>query len=102
VADIVAVMDGLGWDTAYLMGHSWGGHLVFHAAVGIPGRLAGGRDVETQVPCVDGRRAGEPTAHSARDAIMSGSGRGVFEATPPMPPPSTWGLLDVMAATSAL
>jgi pimeloyl-ACP methyl ester carboxylesterase len=23
------------------MGHSWGGHLVFHAAVGIPGRLAG-------------------------------------------------------------
>ncbi len=41
VADIAAVLDGLGWDTAYLMGHSWGGHLVFHAAVGIPGRLAG-------------------------------------------------------------
>ena len=41
VADIAAVVDGLGWDTAYLVGHSWGGHLVFHAAVGIPGRLAG-------------------------------------------------------------
>jgi len=41
VADIAAVLDGLGWDTAYLVGHSWGGHLVFHAAVGIPGRLAG-------------------------------------------------------------
>jgi pimeloyl-ACP methyl ester carboxylesterase len=41
VADIAAVLDGLGWDTAYLMGHSWGGHLVFHAAVGLPGRLAG-------------------------------------------------------------
>ena len=41
VADIAAVLDGLGWDTAFLMGHSWGGHLVFHAAVGIPGRLAG-------------------------------------------------------------
>jgi len=23
------------------MGHSWGGHLVFHAAAGISGRLAG-------------------------------------------------------------
>ncbi len=41
VADIVAVLDGLGWETTYLMGHSWGGHLVFHAAVGIPDRLAG-------------------------------------------------------------
>jgi pimeloyl-ACP methyl ester carboxylesterase len=41
VADIAAVLDGLGWDTAYLMGHSWGGHLVFHAAAGIPDRLAG-------------------------------------------------------------
>jgi len=41
VADIVAVLDGLGWDTAYLMGHSWGGHLVFHAAVEIPERLEG-------------------------------------------------------------
>src|SRR5690348_9216209 len=41
VADIVAVLDGLGWDTAHLMGHSWGGHLVFHAAVDVPGRLDG-------------------------------------------------------------
>jgi pimeloyl-ACP methyl ester carboxylesterase len=41
VADIAAVLDGLGWEKAYLMGHSWGGHLVFHAAAAIPGRLAG-------------------------------------------------------------
>lgn len=41
VADVVAVLDGLGWDTAYLMGHSWGGHLVFQAAVDIPHRLDG-------------------------------------------------------------
>ena len=41
VADVAAVLDGLGWETAYLVGHSWGGHLVFHAAVSIPGRLAG-------------------------------------------------------------
>lgn len=41
VADLAAVLDGLGWDSAYLMGHSWGGHLVFHAAVAIPERLSG-------------------------------------------------------------
>ncbi len=41
VADIAAVLDGLGWDDAYLVGHSWGGHLVFHAALGIPDRLLG-------------------------------------------------------------
>jgi pimeloyl-ACP methyl ester carboxylesterase len=46
VADIAAVLDGLGWDTAYLMGHSWGGHLVFHAAVGIPERIAGALAVD--------------------------------------------------------
>ncbi len=41
VADIVAVLDGLGWQTAWLMGHSWGGHLVLHAAAEIPERLDG-------------------------------------------------------------
>ena len=41
VGDIVAVLDALGWDTASVMGHSWGGHLAFHAAASIPDRLAG-------------------------------------------------------------
>ena len=41
VAAVAAVLDGLGWESAYLMGHSWGGHLVFHAAAAIPARLAG-------------------------------------------------------------
>lgn len=41
VGDIVAVLDELGWNTAYLMGHSWGGHLALHAAIAIPHRLAG-------------------------------------------------------------
>jgi pimeloyl-ACP methyl ester carboxylesterase len=41
VADVVAVLDGLGWETAFLVGHSWGGHLAFHAAAAIPGRLDG-------------------------------------------------------------
>ena len=41
VADIAAVLDELSWKTAYLMGHSWGGHVVFHCAASIPERLAG-------------------------------------------------------------
>ena len=41
VSDIAAVLDALGWEKAYLMGHSWGGHLVFHAAAAIPERLSG-------------------------------------------------------------
>jgi pimeloyl-ACP methyl ester carboxylesterase len=41
VADIASVLDGLGWETAFLVGHSWGGHLVFHAASAVPERLAG-------------------------------------------------------------
>lgn len=40
LTDIRAVLDGLGWDSAYLMGHSWGGHLVLHAATAIPERLS--------------------------------------------------------------
>lgn len=37
----MAVLDQLGWDSAYLMGHSWGGHLALHAANAIPDRLSG-------------------------------------------------------------
>jgi len=55
VADIAAVLDGLGWDTVYLMGHSWGGHLVFHAAVSIPERLAGVLSVDPLGAVGDGQ-----------------------------------------------
>lgn len=41
LADLVAVLDALGWETAYLVGHSWGGHLVLHAAGAVPERLDG-------------------------------------------------------------
>jgi pimeloyl-ACP methyl ester carboxylesterase len=41
LADIVAVLDHLGWDRAYVVGHSWGGHLAFHATVALPDRLLG-------------------------------------------------------------
>lgn len=39
VADAVAVLDHLGWDRATVVGHSWGGHLLFHLAARVPDRL---------------------------------------------------------------
>jgi pimeloyl-ACP methyl ester carboxylesterase len=41
VADAVAVLDAAGTGPAYVIGHSWGGHLAMHLAVGYPGRVLG-------------------------------------------------------------
>ena len=41
VADAAAVMDALGWQRAWAIGHSWGGHLAMHLAVARPERLLG-------------------------------------------------------------
>lgn len=41
VADAVAVMDALGWDRAWAIGHSWGGHLAMHLAAARPDRVLG-------------------------------------------------------------
>ncbi|HET6746221.1 MAG TPA: alpha/beta hydrolase, partial [Candidatus Limnocylindria bacterium] len=41
VADAVAVLDALGWDRAWLVGHSWGGHLAMHVAAAHPDRVQG-------------------------------------------------------------
>jgi pimeloyl-ACP methyl ester carboxylesterase len=35
----VAVLDGLGWDRAVVVGHSWGGHLLLHLLAAEPLRL---------------------------------------------------------------
>jgi pimeloyl-ACP methyl ester carboxylesterase len=40
-ADVGRVLDGLGWDRAVMVGHSWGGHLALHVAVTAPQRVAG-------------------------------------------------------------
>jgi proline iminopeptidase len=52
VADEIAVLDHLGWDRAWLIGHSWGGHLALHMAVAHPDRVAGiiGIDILGAVP----------------------------------------------------
>ena len=41
IADAVAVLDALRWDKAWVIGHSWGGHLAMHLAVAHPERLLG-------------------------------------------------------------
>jgi pimeloyl-ACP methyl ester carboxylesterase len=46
VADAVAVLDALGWDSAWVVGHSWGGHLLLHLMVAAPERLLGGLAID--------------------------------------------------------
>jgi pimeloyl-ACP methyl ester carboxylesterase len=66
VSDVRAVLDGLGWDSAYLMGHSWGGHLVFHAAAVIPERLLGVLAVDPLGATGDGGMAAFAAEMAAR------------------------------------
>ncbi len=41
VADAVAVLDWIGAERAWAIGHSWGGHLALHLALAHPDRLTG-------------------------------------------------------------
>jgi proline iminopeptidase len=41
VADACRVLDQYGFDRAWVVGHSWGGHLAMHLAVAEPERVAG-------------------------------------------------------------
>ncbi len=41
VADAIAVLDGLGWERPWVLGHSWGGYLAMSLAVAHPGRVGG-------------------------------------------------------------
>jgi pimeloyl-ACP methyl ester carboxylesterase len=46
LADVAAVLNGLGWGKAFVVGHSWGGYLAIHVAAGLPDVLHG-------VLCID-------------------------------------------------
>jgi pimeloyl-ACP methyl ester carboxylesterase len=55
VGDARRVLDALGWEKAYVVGHSWGGHLAIHVAEAMPERLLGVLSVDP-LGCVgDGR-----------------------------------------------
>ena len=47
VADVAAVLDGLGWERALLAGHSWGGHLLLHVLADFPERVAAALVIDT-------------------------------------------------------
>jgi pimeloyl-ACP methyl ester carboxylesterase len=57
IADAVAVLDALGWERAWVVGHSWGGHLLLHLAVAHPERLLGGLAVDPLGGVGDGAEA---------------------------------------------
>ncbi len=54
VADEIAVLDQLGWERAWLIGHAWGGHLAMHIAVAHPERVTGLILIETLGALPDG------------------------------------------------
>jgi pimeloyl-ACP methyl ester carboxylesterase len=47
VADAIAVLDAVGLEAAWMVGHSWGGHLAMHVAVAQP-ELVSGLDLNSQ------------------------------------------------------
>jgi pimeloyl-ACP methyl ester carboxylesterase len=55
VADARRVLDALGWERAYVVGHSWGGHLALHVAETMPERLLGVLVVDPLGAIGDGR-----------------------------------------------
>jgi pimeloyl-ACP methyl ester carboxylesterase len=55
VDDARRVLDALGWEKAYVVGHSWGGHLALHVAVGLPERVLGALAVDPLGSVGDGR-----------------------------------------------
>jgi pimeloyl-ACP methyl ester carboxylesterase len=57
VADVVAVLDGLGWERAVVAGHSWGGHLLLHLLAEQPERVAAALVVDTLGGVGDGGEA---------------------------------------------
>jgi len=55
VGDARRVLDELGWGKAYVVGHSWGGHLALHVAEEMPERLLGVLAVDPLGAVGDGR-----------------------------------------------
>jgi pimeloyl-ACP methyl ester carboxylesterase len=87
IEDVIAVLDGLGWSRAVLVGHSWGGHLVLRVAAAHPGRLNGVLAVDPIGVIGDGGTAafeaemsartpkdGRDRAHELDERAMAGQG----------------------------
>jgi pimeloyl-ACP methyl ester carboxylesterase len=55
VEDARRVLDALGWERGYVVGHSWGGHLALHVAEAMPERLLGVLSIDPLGSIGDGR-----------------------------------------------
>lgn len=66
MADAIAVLDALEWDSAWAVGHSWGAHLLLHLLVRTSRRLRGGLAIEPLGAVGDGGVAGFEAALFAR------------------------------------
>ena len=66
LADVVAVLDHLGWGQAYVLGFSWGGHLAFWVAARLPHRLLGVLSVDPLGAVGDGGNAAFEAEMEAR------------------------------------
>jgi pimeloyl-ACP methyl ester carboxylesterase len=83
IDDTRRVLDTLGWHMAWVVGHSWGGHLALHVAAALPERVLGALAVDPLGAVGDGRwpefdeeifrRTPEETRERARelDALMA-------------------------------
>jgi pimeloyl-ACP methyl ester carboxylesterase len=69
VADAVAMLDAAGWDRAWVLGHSWGGHLAMHLAISYPDRLIGVISVSALGSAGDGGAADFEAEMAARTPL---------------------------------
>ncbi len=92
VADSIAVLDHLGWDRAWLIGHSWGGHLAMHVAVAHPERVQGLVLFDTLGALADGGRGAlaenlvarlRPADRARLDALVALGDSGTDDPTLP-------------------
>ena len=77
VDDVRRVLDHLEWPRAWVVGHSWGGHLLFHFAVAHQHRLMGGLAVDPLGAVGDGGLAGFAT--EMRNRATEGAGARIDE-----------------------
>lgn len=66
IDDVVSVLDGLGWDRALVVGHSWGAHLALRFTAVHPGRILGTLAIEPIGVVDDGGRVSFETELIAR------------------------------------
>jgi pimeloyl-ACP methyl ester carboxylesterase len=69
IEDAVAVLDGLEWPRAWVVGHSWGGHLALRLAAERPDRLLGALAVDPIGVVGDGGHAAFEAEMSARTPL---------------------------------